>query len=389
MSMKKLLFFGGTFDPPHSGHFHLLKQALKRHHFDKIIIMPTALPPHKAAANYLPNDKRLQALRMLFANIHGVEISDWELNKGGKSYSVETIQYLQDVYKEYEIWFLMGSDMFLSFERWYMADRLAQMCTLIVAPRNKEDLELLKPKQDELLQTLGVKSVILQSPIVEKSSTEIRGGRHDGYLPLEIQYYLYGKSALEPLEKYLKDNLTPEKYEHSYRVAEYACQLARIHGADEAQVYLASLLHDATKCWGKSRQLSYLQKRHYKLLQEDKQAPQIYHQITGALFAGDKFRVRDRVILSAIKCHTTGRERMNMVDKILFLADSIEPARTYEGVEDMRRVAQTDLDRAVLMNFDRSIIYIVKKGFYLHPQTVAARNWMLKSILSEGKHGNS
>ncbi|MBQ6946846.1 MAG: bis(5'-nucleosyl)-tetraphosphatase (symmetrical) YqeK, partial [Clostridia bacterium] len=95
--------------------------------------------------------------------------------------------------------------------------------------------------------------------------------------------------------------------------------------------------------------------------------------------------VYDRSILQAIKCHTTGRERMTVLDKILFLADSIEPARTYEGVGEMRLMAQKDLDRAVLMNFDRSITYIVKKGFFLHPQTVAARNWMLKSIITEEK----
>lgn len=384
--MKRLLFYGGTFDPPHSGHLHLLRQTVRRFRFEKIIIMPTALPPHKKAAHFLTDEKRLRALEMLFANVHGATVSDWEIQKGGKSYSVETIGYLKERYPDYEIWFLMGSDMFLSFDQWYQAERLAKLCTLVVAPRMKEDISRLQPMANRLETEFGASCVILQIPVMEKSSTKIREGQSDHALPLEIRYFLYGAQALAPLENYLKENLTPAKYEHSYRVAEYASELARIHGVDENQVYLASLLHDATKCWGKSRQLAYLQKRHYKLSAEDRQAPQIYHQITGSLFAGDKFHVRDRAILQAIKCHTTGRERMTGLDKILFLADSIEPARSYDGVEEMRKIAKEDMDRAVLMNFDRSIIYIVQKGFFLHPQTVAARNWMLKSILTEEKH---
>lgn len=386
--MKRLLFYGGTFDPPHSGHLHLLRQTVRRFRFEKIIIMPTALPPHKKAAHFLTDEKRLRALEMLFANVHGATVSDWEIQKGGKSYSVETIGYLKERYPDYEIWFLMGSDMFLSFDQWYQAERLAKMCTLVVAPRTKEDISHLQPMANRWETELGAKCVILQIPVMEKSSTKIREGQSDPALPLEIRYFLYGAEALAPLENYLKENLTPAKYEHSYRVAEYASELARIHGVDEDQVCLASLLHDATKCWGKSRQLAYLQKRHYKLSAEDRQAPQIYHQITGSLFAGDKFHVRDKAILQAIKCHTTGRERMTGLDKILFLADSIEPARSYDGVEEMRQTAKKDLDRAVLMNFDRSIVYIVQKGFFLHPQTVAARNWMLKSILTEEKHDN-
>ncbi len=383
--MKRLLFYGGTFDPPHSGHLHLLRQAIRRFPFDKVIVMPTAIPPHKQSTHYLTDEKRLNALKMLVSSVRGAVVSDWEMQKGGKSYSIETIEYLRSQYPEYEIWFLMGSDMFLSFERWYQADRLAKVCTLLVAPRTDADIKLLQPMAKKLENEYHAKCVILQAPVLERSSTLIRQGQRDPSLPLEIQYYLYGDEALEPLEKYLRENLTQAKFDHSYRVAEYACRLSRIHGVDEGKTYLASLLHDATKCWGKGRQLAYLDKRKYKLSPEDKQAPQIYHQITGALFAEKQFGVRDREILDAIKCHTTGRRKMTPLDKILFLADSIEPARAYDGVEEMRRVAEQNLNRAVLMNFDRSIVYIVSKGFFLHPQTVAARNWMLKSILTEEK----
>lgn len=387
--MKKLLFYGGTFDPPHSGHLHLLKQAVKHLHFDKIIIMPTAMPPHKQAAHFLNDETRLEAVKMLFSTIRDSLVSDWEIKKGGKSYSIETIEYLSAQYPSYELYFLMGSDMFLSIEKWFHFEDILKICTIITAPRTSEDLPLLYPMAEKLAKSYAAKCIVLKAPIHEKSSTQIREGSRDENLPLEVQYCLYGEQALVQLDKYLKDNLTPQKYEHSYRVAEYAVSLAQIYGVDEKQVYLASLLHDITKCWGKKRQLAYLSKRRYNLSPQDQRAPQIYHQITGALFASEKFGVRDKTILNAIQCHTTGREHMNMLDKILFLADSIEPARSYEGVENMRQIAKTDLDKAVLINFDRSITYIVSKSFYLHPQTVAARNWMLTTITSEEKYDKS
>ncbi len=387
--MKKLLFYGGTFDPPHSGHLHLLKQTVRQMSFDKIIIMPTAMPPHKQAAHFLSDETRLKAVKMLFSSIKNATVSDWEIQKGGKSYSIETVEYLEQQYPDYEVYFLMGSDMFLGLERWYRFEEILKKCKILTAPRSYDDISRLKPMAQKLTAQYGAHCAVLRMPIHRLSSTQIRDGRTDEKLPLEVRYCIYGKDALGPLDQYLQDNLTPQKYEHSYRVAEYAVRLAETYNEDVSRVYLACLLHDITKCWGKKRQLAYLEKRRYKLGAEDRMAPQIYHQITGALFAAEKFGIKDISILDAIKCHTTGRVNMNMLDKILFLADSIEPARSYEGVELMRKTAETDLDQAVLMNFDRSITYIVNKGFFLHPQTVAARNWMLKSMTSEDKNDKS
>ncbi len=387
--MKKLLLYGGTFDPPHSGHLHLLKQTVRQMTFDKIIIMPTAMPPHKQAAHFLSDEIRLKAVKTLFLSIKNVTVSDFEISKGGKSYSIETIEYLTTQYPDYELFFLMGSDMFLGLESWYRFEEILNKCKILTAPRSYEDIALLNPMAQKLMTQYGAHCTVLRMPIHHLSSTQIRGGKVDEKLPLEVRYCIYGKDALASLDQYLQDNLTPQKYEHSYRVAEYAVKLAEIYNLDTAQVYLACLLHDITKCWGKRRQLAYFEKRRYKLGQEDRMAPQIYHQITGALFAEEKFGIKDTAILNAIKCHTTGRVNMNMLDKVLFLADSIEPARCYEGVEEMRKTAENDLDKAVLMNFDRSITYIVNKGFFLHPQTVAARNWILKSMTSEDKDDKS
>lgn len=384
--MKKLLFYGGTFDPPHSGHYNLLRQTLRREHFDRIVVMPTALPPHKKAAHYLSDEKRLGAVKMLFGSLPGVTVSDYELQKGGKSYSVDTLHNLQKQYPDFELYMLIGSDMLFTFEQWHEFREILSLCTVLTAARQKGEREQLEAKAAQLTKAYGARVRVLNIPLRVKSSSEVRAGQKDPLLPLEVRYYLYGKEALAELFEYLKGHLTPQKYEHTLRVAEFAGDLAERYHADENTVYLAALLHDATKCWSKKEQLAYLKRKHYKLTAQDRRAPQIFHQFTAALFAAERFCVRDKTILQALSCHTTGRERMTLVDKILFLSDSIELGRDYEGVEQMRAVCRTDLNRAVLMNFDRSITHIVDKGFYLHPQTVAARNWLLRNLYLEGRN---
>lgn len=192
---------------------------------------------------------------------------------------------------------------------------------------------------------------------------------------------------LERIEVYLQKNVTPEKLDHTKKVAQYAAHLAKQHGADEKQAYLAGMLHDCTKCWGKAKQVAYLKKAGYTITAEDRRAPQIYHQISGAIFAKEFFRVNDTKVIDAIRCHTTGREKMTTLDKILFLADCAEPNRSYEGVDEIRAAAEESLDKAVLMSLNRSITYVVHRGFHLHLQTVKARNWLIKNIYLEEQHG--
>ncbi len=382
--MKKLLLYGGTFDPPHIGHYELLRQTVRRTRFDKIIVMPTAMPPHKEAKHFLSDETRLAAVKLLFETIRGVKVSDLEMRRGGKSYSIDTLRYLSEQYPDHEISMLMGSDMFLSFEKWRRFEEILSLCTLITAPRHPGEREALCRRRDELVGRYGARCIVLDLPVVDLSSTGVRAGEKDG-LPLEVRYLLYGETALEPLIRHLSETLTEQKYEHTLRVAEYCAALAARFGEDERKARLAGLLHDITKCRNKAWQLRYMQQKRVKLSVSDRKAPQIFHQITAPYFAAENFNVRDRSILHALGCHTTGRAHMSKLDKILFLADGIEPGRDYDGVGTIRRTAEKDLDRAALMYCDRSIHYIVDRGFFLHPDTVSARNDLLRKIYSEDK----
>ena len=115
---KKLIFFGGTFDPPHAEHVAMVKACSEELKPDKIIIMPTFIPPHKKTFMTASPTQRLEMCKIAFSEIENVEVSSWELEKRGKSYSYLTMEYLAKRYGGYDIFFLMGTDMLSSFHTW-------------------------------------------------------------------------------------------------------------------------------------------------------------------------------------------------------------------------------------------------------------------------------
>jgi len=106
----------------------------------------------------------------------------------------------------------------------------------------------------------------------------------------------------------------------------------------------------------------------------------LIHGPVGAKIATDLFKITDRDILSAIEYHTYGKKNMTKLEKIIYLADLIEEGRDYPGVEELRALAERDLDRAVLKALDNSIIHVIAKGGLIHPNTIEARNYIINKL---------
>ena len=133
--MKKLIFFGGTFDPPHNEHIAELKAAIEETGAEKAIIMPTSSPPHKETFFKATDADRLEMCRLAFGDINGAEVSDFEINAGGKSYSYVTLDYLKKKYPDYKILFLMGTDMLASFDKWKYPEKILSLATPLLCER--------------------------------------------------------------------------------------------------------------------------------------------------------------------------------------------------------------------------------------------------------------
>ncbi|WMJ23679.1 nicotinate (nicotinamide) nucleotide adenylyltransferase [Paludicola sp. MB14-C6] len=171
--MKKIAIFGGTFNPVHNGHLHLCNEMQLRFHFDKILLIPTNIPPHKKCMNLASNEERYTMLQLATNGNPLYEISDIEFRLKGKSYTYNTIQALKKDYHDCEFYLLIGSDMLKIFDQWYRYQDILKEVTVIVGAREQSEYqELIKMKKDKFQET--DKLQIIDISVLPKSSTEIR-----------------------------------------------------------------------------------------------------------------------------------------------------------------------------------------------------------------------
>jgi predicted HD superfamily hydrolase involved in NAD metabolism len=178
----------------------------------------------------------------------------------------------------------------------------------------------------------------------------------------------------------LKRMLSEKRYHHSIRVMDTCEELAVLYYADIEKCKLAGLLHDCAREIPKDDLLEIASKKGLKLGSVELCVPDLIHSHISAVLARDLFGVDDLEVLSAIRCHTTGKEEMTLVDKILFVSDFIEPERKFSGVDEIRKMAYNDIDDALYMVLKSIIMYVVEKDNRLHPDTLNAFNWSLGRV---------
>src|SRR5665648_206688 len=169
----------------------------------------------------------------------------------------------------------------------------------------------------------------------------------------------------------LKEMLGEERLEHSVNTSKIARKLAIKYDYDADKAEVAGLLHDCAK------DLEY----NIELDEIIRKIPKLLHPLAGAAIAKKEFNIQDPVILKAIKAHSTGAAQMSLLDKIIYLSDKIEPLRNMNGVEEVRKMAEINLDRAVLMALDMGLLYLISKNLLIHPVSIEARNNILSKVV--------
>lgn len=172
--MGRIGIFGGTFNPVHKGHAKLLNSVMNAIGFDKLIVLPDRIPPHKLADNLASGYDRLNMCKLAFGDINGVEVSDWELKQSGKSYSVITLRHFHSVYPDDRLFFIMGSDMLLSFHTWYCYEEILKLASIVCISRENEDTVQKLNDYAERLKNKGGEVIIIEEEPFEVSSTLLR-----------------------------------------------------------------------------------------------------------------------------------------------------------------------------------------------------------------------
>ena len=183
------------------------------------------------------------------------------------------------------------------------------------------------------------------------------------------------KQIIEKLNTMLK----PKRLEHSINVAKCAIKLSEIYGYDKEKAYLAGLVHDCAKYFTKEQIDSYVEKYNIELdpLEVDNIA--LSHSIIGSFAIQDVFNIQDMDIINAVRYHTTGRENMSILEKIIFMADMIEEGRNFPGVDELRKLSfNGQLDKALITSLNNTIKFVIDNDQLIHPRSVKARNYLMQ-----------
>ena len=182
---------------------------------------------------------------------------------------------------------------------------------------------------------------------------------------------------LEQIQSDLKNILSPKRYHHSSGVADMARHLAELYGADPEKAYLAGWVHDCAKEISLEEMQELVKEAHLTLDAHMMESRALLHGPCGSLLAEKKYGIRDEEVKSAIYFHTTGQPGMTLLEKIIFLADYIEPSRDFPGVESLRKKAEKNLDKAVLAAYDSTISHLLDQEAYIYDLTFLGRNDLL------------
>ena len=180
--------------------------------------------------------------------------------------------------------------------------------------------------------------------------------------------------------KKLGQLLGADRIKHSIGVKECAVKLASIYNEDIGKAAIAGLLHDCAKDFDDDQLIQKAKEYDIKLDPVSLSQKELIHAPVGAKIAKHIFKIKDKDILTAIEYHTYGKKNMTKLEKIIYLADLIELGRDYPGVEELRALAENDLDRAVLKALDNSVIHVIAKGGLIHPNTIEARNYIINEL---------
>lgn len=189
--------YGGTFNPIHLGHVHILREFIKRLGLQKVLLIPDGTPPHKEANDLAPPEDRVQMCRLAAKGLGVVEVSRMELERPGKSFTSDTLTELHELYPGDELYFLMGEDMFLTVDRWHDAPTIFRLAVLCASPRSREGYQRLLEKERELTK-MGARCRVEDIPFLDASSTRVRelaiaGEDISGLVPSEVAGYIEDK----------------------------------------------------------------------------------------------------------------------------------------------------------------------------------------------------
>lgn len=400
MKKIRLGIYGGTFSPPHKGHVRAAEAFMKEMRLDKLLVIPTCLPPHKEAGDGASAEDRLNMCRIAFSHIPNTVISDMEIKRGGRSYTYLTLEELSS--EDTEIFFLVGTDMILTFDLWKRYEYIFTLATICYARRENDEENSSKIEEKiRQYEKLGAKIVEIKHEVTEISSTDIRDSLDspdaayyltDGVGEYIASHSLYGCEGgkEQALAEKIKKFMSRRRFIHTLGVVKACERIAlAVCPALAEKARICGLLHDVTK---EMEQGELIEKYKIPVTEEDVSSPETLHALTSPYYIKEHFpEFAESDILSAIRTHTTGSPEMGLLNKILFVADFVEENRRYQSSIELRErlysALDTDdrdkciraLDLAAIASIDSTLAHLESKNKPVHSLTLRTLD-ALKSV---------
>jgi nicotinate-nucleotide adenylyltransferase len=350
--------FGGAFDPFHLEHKKIIQACKDELKVDKVIVVPSYSPPHKSSP-LSDFDDRLAMVKAGTKDMDFVIIDTIERTRNTKNPTSVVLPILKEKYKSDKFYFVIGGDSMVHFHTWIKPEIIAKCATLAVIKREgySDQIEAIERAKKDYDANI----VLLNATGEEVSSSIIKATIELDLVPQNIDNDIY--SIIKERQMYnkfsdivlrLKNSIPKETFNHSVSTTLFGMKYVTILKLSYEKVFLACLLHDCAK--------------HIKK-EIDGVPMAVSHQYLGAEYAEKEYGINDREVLDAIKCHTSGKPNMSNLEKLVYVADMLEPNRKYDGVERLRIELEKDFEQGFYLCIESAMSKLLKEKNPIYPLT--------------------
>lgn len=381
---KRIGIMGGTFNPIHYGHLIIAENAYEQFGLDQVIFMPTGHMPHKKYGGVEMTKHRCEMVKLATEDNEHFSVSTYEVERKEINYTYLTLQEMHKLYSDANLYFILGADSLFSFDTWKCPEQICANAVILAAVRDHlteskvdEQIDYLKVKYGSEIYRLETPNFNVSSNIIRtrlKNHETIRYMVPDQVRAYIEEHHLYASEmTLEEIQTDLQTILRPSRYMHTMGVLQTAKELAEKHGCDLIKSQYAALLHDCAKCIDEEEQIRICRKYGVSLTESEYKNHSLLHAKSGIVIAKDKYGVSDEEILHAICYHTTGCVDMSLLDKIVYIADYIEPNRNQAPrLEEIRKLAFEDIDKALFYILEDTVTHLQESNKTIDETTYQA-----------------
>lgn len=376
---------GGTFDPIHTGHLTIAEFVMDRLELEKILFIPAGIPNFKQNKNLASVGDRYIMTCLATVFNHNFEVSAIETDRKFITYTYDTIRTIKKLLGDAEIYYIIGSDIIDNIHKWYKFSEIVKLCKFALVNRAGHDdfldkIEALRKNYNIELEYIPIPGIDISSTMVREN---IKAHKSIKYLvPDAVENYILKNSLYNDIfEDYIKSELkkfmSDYRYNHTLGVVSETKKLAAEYDEDIYKAMIAAYLHDLAKEFPPEKMLEYSKKYNIDLNKITENQFEVAHGFISAEIARDYYGILDEEILDAIRYHSTGRKNMTVLDKIIYIADAIEPNRKNDSLtENLRELAYSDIDKAIVVSIEFIINSLEKKGKNIHSLSKKALKYL-------------